>query len=333
MQNYPGDYDGVVAGAPGPYMPLQSVRMLWFALEQQRNPAGALSDTDWALYERRSHAACDANDKVRDGVIENPAACKFRTRTLLCKPGQTADCLTAPKLAMLDRIIAPMPDERGRAMDGGLFPGVRTRPGPPSPLLRAMWADGVYDNPDWDAQTFRRTADLAAANRLMPQLRADSTAIQPFIARGNKAIIYQGWQDPSTNAGPTIRYYGSLAAAHGGAERLADAVRLFMVPGMYHCRGGPGADLFGGSGHVPVEADPSRDVLWALVDWVEQGRAPDRLVAAKANTDGTGFTRLLCPFPAVSRYDGKGDTRDAASYSCQTDGRLARLLGPAAPGS
>lgn len=333
MQNYPGDYDGVVAGAPGPYMPLQSVRMLWFALEQQRNPAGALSDADWALYERRSHAACDANDKVRDGVIENPAACKFRTRTLLCKPGQSADCLTAPKLAMLDRIIAPLPDERGRAMDGGLFPGVRTRPGPPSPLLRAMWADGVYDNPDWDAQTFRRTADLAAANRLMPQLRADSTAIQPFIARGNKAIIYQGWQDPSTNAGPTIRYYGSLAAAHGGAARLADAVRLFMVPGMYHCRGGPGADLFGGSGHVPVDADPSRDVLWALVNWVEQGRAPDRLVAAKANADGTGFTRLLCPFPAVSRYDGKGDTRDAASYSCQTDGRLARLLRPAAPGS
>ncbi|RYD46626.1 MAG: tannase/feruloyl esterase family alpha/beta hydrolase, partial [Sphingomonadales bacterium] len=173
MQNYPGDYDGVIAGAPGPYMPLQSVRMMWGALLQKHDPAGALSDQDWALYERRAIAACDKIDGVADGIIENPLRCSFKIKALACKPGQTADCLSKPKLAMLQRIVDPMPDEQGRAMDWGLYPGVRTRPGPPSPLLRAMWADGVYDDAGWNEDSFRRTADLEAANRLMPELRAD----------------------------------------------------------------------------------------------------------------------------------------------------------------
>ncbi len=326
MQNYPGDYDGVVAGAPGPYMPLQSVRMMWFSLEAQRKPLGALGDEDWALYEARVTAACDGLDGVKDGVVENPARCRFPTAALLCKPGQADGCLTAPRLAMLNSIIAPLKDERGRAMDWGLFPGVRTRPGPPSPLLRAMWADAVYDNPDWDALTFRRTADLAAVNRVMPELRADRTAIHPFIAQGHKAIIYQGWQDPSTNAGPTIRYYGGLARANGGPDKLVEAVRLFMVPGMYHCRGGPGADVFGGSGHVPLEPDPQSDVLWALVRWVEQGQAPASLVAAKLEGDAPRFTRRLCPFPQSARFDGKGDPANASSYTCEDDPLLRAML-------
>ncbi|MFM6853274.1 MAG: tannase/feruloyl esterase family alpha/beta hydrolase, partial [Sphingopyxis sp.] len=238
MQLYPDDYDGIIAGAPGPNMPLQSVRMLWFALEQMRNPAGALDDADWSLYELRATQACDARDGVADGVVENPAACRFRTATLACQPGQAEGCLTAPKIAMLNRIIAPMPDEAGRPMDDGLLPAVRTRPGPPSPLLRAMWADAVYDDPAWDAASFRRTDDLAAINRIMPQLRANTPAIGPFIRRGGRAIIYQGWQDPSTNAGPTLDYYAALAAANGGLASLQQSVRLFMAPGLYHCAGG-----------------------------------------------------------------------------------------------
>lgn len=326
MQNYPGDYDGVVAGAPGPYMPLQSVRMMWFSLEQKRNPAAALSDDDWALYERRATERCDAQDGVKDGVISNPLQCNFKTATLLCKPGQNSDCLTAPKLEMLDRIIAPMPDEQGKPMDGGLVAGVRTRPGPPSPLLRAMWADGVYDDANWDENGFERTRDLEAANRAMPELRADKTAISPFIQRGGKAIIYQGWADPSTNAGPTIDYYAKLARANGGAEKLDDSVRLFMAPGMFHCRGGPGATAFGGSGHPTWPNDPKRDILWSLIRWVEQGKAPESLVATRLVDDKESFTRTLCPFPQAARYDGKGPKEDAASYRCETDPQLVQWM-------
>jgi len=328
MQDYPADYDGVIAGAPGPYMPLISVRMMWFSLAQKRDPAGALGDDDWALYETAANRACDGKDGVRDGIVENPLACRFDPAVLLCKPGEAKQCLSAPKLAMLKSIVAPMPDEHGRPMDKGLLPGVRTRPGPPSPLLRAMWADAVYRNPDWDETSFQRTRDLALVNKAMPELRADSTRIAPFLARGGKAILYQGWQDPSVIAGPTIDYYAALARANGGAARLASAVRLFMVPGMYHCGGGPGATQFGGSGQSTAPGDGSRDILWSLIDWVERARPADRLVAARADGPKTVLTRALCGFPKRARYDGKGDPNVAASFSCVADpvlaGRLAK---------
>jgi feruloyl esterase len=325
MQVYPGDYDGVIAGAPGPNMPLISVRMMWLSLLQKHDPAGALSDADWTLYERATVADCDGLDGVKDGVIENPRRCGFRTATLLCQPGQASDCLSAPKLAMLQRIVGAMPDEVGRAMDKGLLAGVRTRPGPPSPLLRAMWGDAVYRDANWNEDSFQRTRDLMLVNRAMPQLRADSVAIGPFVRRGGKAIIYQGWQDPSVIAGPTIDYYRRLAAANGGEKKLAEAVRLFMVPGMYHCRGGPGADQFGGSGQAAAPSDPSHDILWALIDWVEHQRAPDRIVATRLVADRPRFTRALCAFPQSAVYDGKGNPDAATSFTCRRDGLLANL--------
>lgn len=323
MEDYPGDYDGIVAGAPGPYMPLISVRMMWFSLLQKRDPAGALTDADWALYEKSANAACDRLDGVADGVVENPLRCGFRPAALACAPGARDGCLPAAKLHMLETIVAPMRDERGRPMDLGLLPGVRTRPGPPSPLLHEMWADAVYNNPAWDETTFRRTADLAAINRVMPELRADSTRIAPFIARGGKAIIYQGWQDPSVIAGSTIAFYRRLQAAQGGPAALARSVRLFMVPGMYHCGNGPGVDQFGGAWQASAPGDPTRDVLWSVIDWVENHRAPASLVGAHVVDGHTQFTRRLCPFPATARYDGKGDPAVAASYTCVRDAALA----------
>lgn len=334
MQNYPGDYDGVLAGAPGPYMPLQSVRMMYFSLLQKQQPQAALSDAEWSLYEARATAACDASDGVADGIIAAPMSCRFRPATLLCKPGQTSGCLTAPKLAMLQTITAPMRDEQGKAMDSGLLPGVRTRPGPPSPLLRAMWADGVHDDVNWDENSFRRTADLLAANRAMPELRTDKVDIAPFLKRGGKAIVYQGWADPSTNAGPTIDYVAAVARAQGGMAKLSQGLRLFMVPGMYHCSRGPGADQFGGSGHQPFPNDPQRDALWALINWVEKGRAPETLIATKLEGASARFTRTLCPYPLAARYRGTGDTTSAASYVCAPDPALtASLLRPTLVGS
>lgn len=323
MQLYPLDYDGVVAGAPGPYMPLQSVRMMWFSLLQQRDPAGALTDDDWSLYESRVVRSCDRRDGVEDGIIENPMRCDFAVASLACAPGQSAGCLAPAKLAMLEQIVSPMRDEAGRAMDRGLLPGVRTRPGPPSPLLRAMWADGVYDDPSWDQNGFERTRDLVAANRMMPELRADRVDITPFLSAGRKALLYQGWADPSTNADPTIDYYTRLAAANGGPESLAESVRLFLVPGMYHCGGGPGADVFGGSGQRNAPGDPDRDILWALIRWVEEDRAPERIVATKLDGESARFTRALCAYPGSARFAGTGPVDSAASYVCEADPVLA----------
>jgi len=326
MQKYPDDFDGIVSGAPGPYMPLQSVRMMWFALEQKHNPDAALTDADWDLYEQAVTRKCDMDDGVADGIIENPAGCEFDTGSLACRGDIRENCLSEPKIEMLNEIVVPMVDEQGRPMDFGLYPGVRTRPGPPSPLLRAMWADAVYDDPDWDEETFQRTRDLDRVNEVMPDLRADNPEIGNFIARGGKAIIYQGWWDPSVVAGPTLDYYRALTKTQGGIDRLSDSVRLFMVPGMYHCRRGPGADQFGGSGQVSWNGDPQRDILWALIRWVEEDVAPNRLKASKMEGDETVFTRTLCPFPERAYFTGEGDNRDANAYQCKADAALSAIL-------
>lgn len=298
MQNYPADFDGILAGAPGPNMPLQSVRMMWFSLLQKWQPESALTEGDWSLYERRATLACDALDGRSDGIVENPAVCTFDTAALACAAGvDDGTCIPTARLTMLQTIVAPLRDAQGNAMDGGLFPGVRTRPGPPSPLLRAMWADAAHQDVDWDENSFDRTSDLALINRVMPELRADRTGIDAFLRLGGRAIIYQGWADPSTNAGPTIDYFTSLARDNGGLARLNQNIRLFMVPGMNHCRGGPGADNFGGSGQVSWPGDPQRDMLWSLINWVEAGEAPSSVTATAFDGEQESLTRRLCPFP------------------------------------
>ncbi|WP_213004170.1 tannase/feruloyl esterase family alpha/beta hydrolase [Parahaliea maris] len=325
MQTYPGDFDGIVSGGPAPYMPLQSVRMMWFALQQKQSPEAALTNEDWDLYETAATQHCDARDGVTDGVVENIAACDFDPAVLACSGGEDA-CLSTAKLQMLQQIIRPMVDEQGQPMDRGLFSGVRTRQGPPSPLLRAMWADGVYDDPQWNEDGFQRTRDLALVNDAMPELRADSTYIDEYLEGGGKAIIYQGWSDPSTVAGLAIDYYRQLSATYGGVEALSDSVRLFLVPGMYHCRRGPGADQFGGSRHQTWPGDGERDILWSMIHWVEQGVAPDHLVASKLDGEDTRFTRKICPFPQSAVYDGKADENAHQSFHCEDDPVLEVML-------
>ncbi len=159
----------------------------------------------------------------------------------------------------------------------------------------------------------------------MPELRADRTSIEPFIRLGNRAIIYQGWADPSTNAGPTIDYYAALARDNGGLERLAQSVRMFMVPGMYHCGGGPGPNQFGASGQQTWPGDPSRDMLWALINWVEGGGpAPQTITATRAAAEGAAApaTRKLCAFPMALSIAPNGPDQG----QCREDPVLAAIL-------
>src|SRR6185312_13127588 len=135
LQAFPDDYDGIVSGAGAPTMPALSARHMWEGLYQADHPDGALSDADWALVSDAAVRGCDAADGARDGVIENPLACRFDPSVLRCaQPGATG-CLTDAQLAVVKAIAAPLRDEQGRVLDAGVLPGVRTRPGPPSPLL------------------------------------------------------------------------------------------------------------------------------------------------------------------------------------------------------
>lgn len=306
-QLYPQDYNGIIAGAPGPDMPMLSARHLWSALYQQRRPDGALSDADWDVVTRTVISQCDKLDGVVDGVIEDPHACRFDTATLP---------LPAAKIATVKAIYSPLIDENGRRVDDGLFPGVRTRPGPPPPLLLELFGQGVHHDPDWKPDGFSIVKDVDAVYRTQPELRANNPDLSKLKARGGKLIIYNGYADPSVIAQQALAYYGAVQKKMGKAQ--ADRfTRLYLAPGMFHCRGGPGPDAFGGSGApAPIE-DPDHDLLLALVAWVEHGRAPDRIIASKVVDGKVVRTRPLCPFPQVARYKGQGDTNVADRFECR----------------
>lgn len=314
-QLYPADYDGVIAGAPGPDMPMLSARHLWVALHQQRNPAGALTDADWDLVTNAVTAQCDEVDGVKDGVVEDPRACRFDPRSIECGTAAGA-CLAPAKTATLRAIYAPIVDETGRAIDQGLFPGVRTRPGPPPPLLLELFGQGVHRDPDWNPESFSISRDVAAVYRAMPELRADNPDLSGLRKRGGKLILYTGWADPSVIAQQTLNYHGAVQKKMGSAA-TDTFTRLYLAPGVFHCRGGPGPDLFGGSGAPAPIQDADHDLLWALVRWVEEGQAPGRVIASKVTDGKVVRTRPLCPFPKVARYKGQGDTNTAESFECR----------------
>ncbi len=314
MQLYPQDYDGILAGAPGSNMPLLSVRHMLTAILQQRS-AAKLDAADWELVSRRFTQSCDQIDGVRDGVVQDPRRCHFDVATLACSAGQISTCLSDEKIALIRQIAAPIHDENGVQLDGGLLPGVSARPGPPPSLLLELFGQGVHNDLNWDPQSFSPAKDLAAVYVKLPEFRADAADLHSFQALGHKAILYQGWMDPSVTAPATVSYYDSVTAAMGGVKATQKFLRLFMVPGMLHCAGGNSTDQFGGSAGSAA-LDSEHDALSALIKWVEMGAPPSQLIASRVINNSVVRTQPLCPFPASARYVGAGDTREASNYRC-----------------
>jgi feruloyl esterase len=314
LQRFPADYDGILAGAPGPKTPEMTTRRMWELLLREHHP-GLLSPTDWKRVRDTAVKACDGQDGVADGVIADPTRCNFEPSMLACKPGAAAGtCLSPEQLALVEEIYAPLKDDHGRELDKGILPGVLVDSGR-SRLAPATFGQAVRHQADWDGQGFDVSEDLAAIDRVMPELRADDTHIQPFVDRGGKLILYEGWSDPAVAARMIVDYYEAVEAALG--PRVARrAVRLFMAPGMEHCMGGAGPDQFGGSGSTPLANDPSHDLLAALDAWVTKGRAPEVVIAAKIKDGVVDNTRPLCAWPKAARYDGRGDPDVASSFAC-----------------
>lgn len=314
IQRFPADYDGVVAGAPAPAMPEMSARHLFHALHEQANPDAALDDAQWSLVARAAVAACDADDGVVDGVVERPLECRFDPASLRCGAGESRECLDKARIATVRRFYAPLRDERGTQRDSGLVPGVRTRPGPASPLLVAMFALGAHRDPEWDPRSFVMSEDLALVERRMPELRADDPDLRAFARRGGRAILYQGWLDPSVAARNTLDWFEAVRRT-SGTQVADETLRLYMVPGLLHCQGGDGVQHFGGSADPLPVGDATHDMLAALVDWVERGVAPGAIVATRIDDGRVTRRRRLCPWPSHARYRG-GPGEDPASYEC-----------------
>jgi feruloyl esterase len=177
----------------------------------------------------------------------------------------------------------------------------------------------VYNNPNWDYKSFDLERDGKVADeKLASVLNATDPNLKAFSARGGKLILYHGWNDAALPPVNTINYFQSVVARLG-QRQANDFMRLYMAPGVQHCAGGPGPDSFGQM-VTSAQSDPQHDLTLALERWVEQGVAPEQVIATKrqnANPQSTMLrTRPLCPYPQVSRYKGSGSTDDAANFKC-----------------
>jgi hypothetical protein len=315
-QRFPADFDGIVAGAPAFNWTGLAAQMVSIAQALYPDPAHLETNvlTKDALQKLAAGIIeqCDEQDGLKDGVIQNPAAAHFD----LSKVAGLSDA----QRKAIEAVLQGVRNQRGQIYPGfspvaecvpdqwitwlvGPVPGMLT--GDRVPDLSFSFGTEIFkylifNQPDWnyatyDFSNYERDTRLAASF-----LNATDANLTAFKERKGKLILWHGWADPALPAEATVDYYRQVQAHDSAA---ADYCRLFMVPGCLHCGGGPGA----------------ADVDWlsAIVNWVEQGKAPDRLIASKREYGKVAMTRPLYPFPEYAAYKGSGDTNSAESFQAK----------------
>jgi len=332
VQRYPEDFDGIIGGHPATGTPMQAGRAFVYQ-HMLASPDNFLTADKIELISKATVAACDDKDGVKDGLITDPRACTFKVESLTCKAGDAADCLTAGQVETAKRIYGgvkmkdgqvfaygfPMGHEGGadgwrawisganapaRQADGSLAYGPERQPsgyGLMEPNFRFLALDN--DDPTYSWKVFDVDRDLPRLKTMTDILSPLDPDLRPYQKRGGKLIAYHGWSDPGISAAGTVAYFEQMTKIVGGQKPADDFARLFMVPGMHHCGGGPGPNTF--------------DMLPALEAWVEKGIAPQQIVASHATDGKVDRTRPLCPHPQVAKYQGSGSIDDAANFSCE----------------
>jgi len=309
-QRFPADFDGIVAGAPGLDWTGRAAQAVFVAQALQKNEAGRLSPAARQQLHTGVLAACDSLDGVKDGVVEDPKRCTFDPGVLECKGAEDASCLTPAQVLTARMLYSPQVNPRTKREIAGLERGSElgwTDLGW-SASARATGLDQfrflVFKDPGWDVGRFNFAADIVRADDMdNDTINALDADLGPFIDRGGRLIQYHGWSDPQISPGNSVQYYQRVLAALGGPGKVQGSYRLFMAPGMGHCGGGEGPNTF--------------DMIGALEQWVEHGKAPDQVIASHATSGKVDRTRPLCPYPQVAAYRGAGSTDEAASFVCK----------------
>lgn len=339
-QRYPKDFEGIVAGAPAIHWNALQLRGAWDALALLATPDSYIPPAKLPVLQNGAIAACDAIDGVKDGFIENPELCHYDPTTVQCKPDVGSGCLSSAQVEAAQKIYGPMKNSQTGAVIGpGFSPGVEAFPanwpvwitGASVPQLGVgklfatfFFRDLVYADPKWTVQSLDVDKDITTANdKFGAVLNSEDPNLRAFKARKGKLIQYHGWGDAAIPPQGSVDYFEAVQKGMGNTRGF---YRLFMVPTMSHCAGGPGATIFGNAGGVvPPQDDADHDVVLALDRWVEKGVAPDRIIAsgfvANDPAKGVSITHPLCPYPQTAHYNGTGDAKDAASFTCAAPSR------------
>ena len=314
-ERYPFLFDGIITGAPAMRTDRSNLALKWAAVAFNRispiDPktgkiaaGGAFPPSDQKLIVGAFLKACDELDGIQDGMVFDVAGCRFDPEVLKCSGPKVEGCLSADQVAAIKTAFAgPVTPDGRRVYSAHAYDtGIAVTTPIPGFLLNATAGPvggGVLPT------SMDLVADEATENANALQQLIDTynwTNLSSFYGHGGKQIFYHGVSDPWFSALDTVDYYQRLARDNGGPDKLAQSSRLFLVPGMGHCAGGPATlDQF--------------DLLSLLVDWVDTGKAPDQVVATGA--DFPGRSRPLCPYPQHAQYRGQGDPQAASSFECR----------------
>ena len=309
-QRYPEDFDGIIAGASAiDQMRMHAARTA-LNLEVNKNPDSVIPRTKYAMINTAVLNACDAQDGVKDGVVENPEKCKFNYAKLTCKAGDAADCLTKGQVESAKAMTSPLKDPKtGKTLFAGyLVPGSElgwATLGGAQPLALSVsgMRNVVFSDKSWSPAQMDVATDIErAAQSDGGALATRDPNLKPFFDRGGKLLMYHGWSDPQVTPLNSVLYYEDVVKTVG-KKQAANSIRLFMMPGVNHCSGGPGPDSF--------------EKVKVMEEWVEQGKAPERIVASHSTAGKVDKTRPLCAYDQTAKYNGSGDTNDAANFTCK----------------
>jgi feruloyl esterase len=315
-QRFPADYDGIIAGAPANNRIRQTFGFQWgWSATHRADGTPILDQRALATVTSAVVGACDGLDGLKDGLIEDPRACRFDPAALTCRGQDTTGCLTTEQVEAVRKVYDGLRSPRtGEQIFSGWPRGSESFGelpiqswsqyliNPPEPPRSGVFRYFLLHDPGWQRRSLDYDRDLAYALVRLPHLHAMDTNLAPFKKRGGKLIMYAGWVDPVVPPQDNAAYYEAVAREMGGYDTTRDFFRLFMAPGMGHCGGGPGPNQF--------------DALAALERWVEKGVAPDMLLATAGSDGKVTRSRPLCPYPLVARYKGTGSIDEAASFVC-----------------
>lgn len=307
-QRYPDDFDGIVAGDPSwDQMRLYAARV-WLNTYVNRTPAAVIPASKYPMIHNAVLDKCDGLDGVKDGVIEDPAICSFDFATLTCGGEDRADCLTKDQVETANAMTRPIRDPKSGAVlhPGRYYPGSElgwggvAGPSPSGESHEGMRK--IVFRPDWDYHTINVPDDVERAVKAdKGLLYGGDPDLSRFFKRGGKLLMYHGWADPLVSPDTSLIMFKRINDRVGALA--SNSLALFMVPGMAHCQGGPGTDVF--------------DKVAAVDRWIETGKKPQSIEAAHMTAGVVDRTRPLCAYPATAHYNSTGSVDEAKNFRCQ----------------
>ncbi|KUJ13898.1 tannase and feruloyl esterase [Mollisia scopiformis] len=329
---YPEDFDGMLAGSPGvdwlrvvSSKGILAGRIGW---PDVSSPA-YLSDDQWTAIVAEQIKQCDGLDGVIDGILDDPTKCGFNPETCACGTGvlNNSVCLNPYQVNSVRQAYLPIADTKGDivypAWDYGVATDVFSKYPTSYAILSDYFRGAIYNNSDWNSSDFT-AADMDFAVKVNPgSVNTGESDLSAFFARGGKLMAYHGRNDNSVTSRNSENYFNDVQRTLNlTITQIHSFYRLFFIPGMHHCTGGPGAWDIGQNGPVPTDMLTVQDnALMSLVEWVESGVEPESLVGTKYTDDNHSMPvlaqRAHCVYPNVSVWDGIGDTKVASSWNCR----------------